>query len=396
MAMVEPQQAGARLIEIGWLAVGRLSGAQQEALHAARDRVLERLRAHFPDFHWAMPIETRPDSDPDRRDEPADRLLQGATEREARAWDFTLVVTPRDLRSHYKSHALAVPSRALAVAVLSLARLAPSYDLEVERLARRIAGLALHLFGDLNGLWHRDDGDRAMCPPESVEDLDGERGFDEDEIRQLAQALGEVADLRLEETSTPPGGAAFYLRAGFERLAEIASAVVQARPWEFPFRLSRLTTAAFSALFLLVLTAEVWDLGTSQGPGVLALLSAVSILGSTVFLLLRQKLLLRRTLRRISEQAVVMNVSATLVVLFGMVTTYAVLFGLTAAIGFGLFDAELLVRWAPDWREAGGGVFARLRMAAFVGSLGLVIGSLGASFEGQHHFRHVIYADEET
>ena len=35
-------------------------------------------------------------------------------------------------------------------------------------------------------------------------------------------------------------------------------------------------------------------------------------------------------------------------------------------------------------------------MTGLVSSLGLLIGSLGASFEGHHYFRHVIYADEET
>ena len=34
-------------------------------------------------------------------------------------------------------------------------------------------------------------------------------------------------------------------------------------------------------------------------------------------------------------------------------------------------------------------------MSAFVASVAILIGALGASFEEQHYFRHVIFVDEE-
>ena len=37
-----------------------------------------------------------------------------------------------------------------------------------------------------------------------------------------------------------------------------------------------------------------------------------------------------------------------------------------------------------------------LAMASFVASLGILIGALGSSFEGQEYFRHITYVDEET
>jgi hypothetical protein len=215
------------------------------------------------------------------------------------------------------------------------------------------------------------------------------------ELEELAQALAEVADLRLEETSAPPSAWRFYLRASWERAREIGSAVVQARPWEFPLRLSRLTAAAFSALFILLVTAEVWDLGTSQQPQTMGALSLLVVGGTTVFILAKQKLILRRARGRVSEQAVVMNVSAVLVVLIGMLTTYAALFGLTVGLGLSLFGGELIARWAPAV-DPSDTLDPLLVLAGLVSSLGLLIGSLGASFEGHHYFRHVIYADEET
>lgn len=391
----ETQSGRSQLIELGWLVVGPLSPLQQEAVRDAREIVKERLEEAFPRFRWRMPLVHRPGSPGAGLDEPAARLQQGVQERDANAWDFALVVTPRDLESYYKSYALAVPSRALAVAVLSLARLDGSDPSRAGTLARRTAALALHLFGDLNGLWHREEPDAVMQLPGSVSDLDADRRFDDEERSALARALSEVADLRLEETDLPPRAWRFYLRASRERAGEIASAVLQARPWELPLRLSRLTAAAFSALFLLLVTAEVWDLGTSQRPGTVAALSGVVLWVTTAFILHRQKLLLRPVRRRISEQMVVMNVSAVLVVLLGLLTTYATLFGLTVLLGLSLFGSELIARWAPS-AAVGSGPGPLLVMAGLVASLGLLIGALGASFEGNHYFRHVIQADEET
>ncbi len=393
--MTEPSASAPRLIEFGWLVIGELPASQREAVHAAREVVEKTLERSFPQFRWQLPQAVHPAAPTPSLDEPASRLHEGVLQRDARAWDFALVITPHDLQSYYKSYALGVPSRALAVAVLSLARLGSSEAENGDALARRIAALALHLFGDLNGVWHREDEDAVMHAPQAVSDLDRHRVFDESEHEALTRALAEVADLRLEEISRPPDARRFYLRASRERAREIASAVIQARPWEFPLRLSRLTAAAFSALFILLVTAEVWDLGTSQRPATIVALSVMVLAGTTAFILVRQKLLLRRSRVRISEQAVVMNVSATLVVALGMFTTYATLFALTLLLGSTLFGPDLIARWAPVVAadEVSRSLFV---MAGLVSSLGLLIGSLGASFEGQHYFRHVIYADEET
>ena len=49
-----------------------------------------------------------------------------------------------------------------------------------------------------------------------------------------------------------------------------------------------------------------------------------------------------------------------------------------------------------DHARLDGLVGARLVLAAFVASLGLVIGALGASFEEEHYIRHIAFVDEET
>ncbi|MEW6490778.1 MAG: hypothetical protein AB1578_23055 [Thermodesulfobacteriota bacterium] len=384
-----------RLIEFGWLVLNRLDPDEERALEDARRRVLDRLQADFAEFRWEVPLVRR--SDPaQRREHPSVLLEEGEAEREARHWDFALVVTRGDLRAYYKRYALATPSRALGVGVLSTARLGGGAEGVGEQpVGRRIAALALHLLGDLNGLAHDTTQGSYLCPPQDPSDLDGMNVFPTWQRDALGKELAEVADLRLEERAGRPASWAFYLRASWIALDDIASAVVQARPWEFPFHLSRLTTAAVSALLVVLLTAEAWDLGTSRPGNVVIALSVLSLVGTTTYILLRQRLLLRRKGPRLTEQRVAANVSITVATALGMATTYLGLFLLALGVEWALFAPDLVAGWTPS---LAGPIRARhyLAMAGFAAALGLGIGALGASFEGQHYFRHVAYVDEET
>ena len=380
------------LVEIGWILVARLGDEARRAVLKARADFRDYLAALYPEFEWRCPI-LEVGGEGEGADEPVVRLQQAASHRDAQAWDFALVVTDRDLRSYYKSHALGVPSKALGVAVLSTARLrGPGHQIDEARLATRVRALGLHLFGDLNGLWHRDDATAWMVEPGDAEALDSMEEFSEDERNLLRGALVEVADRRLEERPGRSSVCRFYARALWERRREVAEAVFQARPWEFPLRLSRLTTAAVSALFILLLTAEVWDLASSQGLPGIAALSVSCLTMTTLFVLTRQKLFPRLSRRR-TEQAAVAHASVVITVSLGLLTTYALLATLVLLAGAALFDSPLLARWAP----AGGADSQHLiAVAGFVAAVGIVIGALGASLEANHYFQHIIYADEET
>lgn len=134
----------------------------------------------------------------------------------------------------------------------------------------------------------------------------------------------------------------FYSKAIWIEADAIVSAILQAKPWEFPFRLNRLTTAAISTLMLLLMTAEAWDLGMGQSLHFVLAFSLLALLGTSVFILKRQKLLLRRGGRRLPEQTVVTNVAISIVVLLGMTTTYLLLFALPLLLSGTLFNPSLL------------------------------------------------------
>jgi hypothetical protein len=319
-------------------------------------------------------------------------------------WDFAIVVTGANLISHYEPYALGAPSHSVNVAIVSTLRLDPqvthhaaSTEERVRVMARRLGTLVLHLLGHLNGLPHHEDRCTYMYDLQTVEDLDHMADFTPGHQQRLVGMLHDVADLRLEEADpvaqTHPVW--FYLRGIKIGWHDILSAIVWARPWEFPFRLSRLTTAGLSALLVLLVTAEVWEVGMRQPIGHVVALSLLALLLTSIYILKRQRLLTRRQMGLLSEQTVVTHIAIVIVVLVGLLTTYGVLFGGALLLASTLFQRQIIAGWAASLHGDIHSIHYTV-LAGFVASLGLLIGGLGASFEQQHYFRHITYIDEET
>lgn len=394
-------RASERLLEIGWFVVDELDSRNLEILSRARERGLARVAELFPQFEWRLTIVTRPLPSQHNPAEASLLLQEGLVEQDGRGWDFTLVITHSELQTYYKTYAVAMPSRALSVAVVSLAGLLPRDATDVEPLsvaggADRMCHLFLHLLGDLNGIAHRPDPADYMHAADEAAEFDAMARFAPETIESLGAELENVADIRLEERpqANATGALAFYFQAIWHLRHDILSAVWQAQPWQFPFRLNRLTTGAVSTLLILMMTAEAWDLGMSQTLSRMMVFSLIILIGTSAYILQRQKLLLRRSARRMSEQVVLTNTAITLVVCFGMATTYLLLLVLTLLVATLLFSEALVSGWAVSLGEPiRFGHY--LALGQLTASLGILIGSLGASFEGQHYFRHITYVDEE-
>lgn len=390
------------LVEIGWVVAGRLERIDQMAVQEARSRMWSFLREHFPQFEWQMPLIHRKEVESKDRIQPVTLLDYGIFERESHQWDFALVITDIDLQAYYKPFSLAAPARSYSVAALSTARLDPESWLEitnekvhVETMARRVCALALHLFGHLNDLSHTDDRGDVMFDLEAVNDLDRMERFSEENMNQLQEGLEHVADIRLEEQAGLRSRTLmFYWKAVWHNRMDILGAVLQIRPWRFPFYLSKLTTAAISALLIMVITAEAWDLGMNQSAQVIIVLSIIALLGTSVFIIKRQHLLMRTRTRRLSEQRVISNVSVTISIIMGMATTYFLLFAVTLLISRFLFTSVIIEKWAVS---TGGAVHTGnyLVLSGFFATLGIIIGALGASFEVQSYIKHIAMVDEE-
>lgn len=346
-----------------------------------------------------------------QRDEMANNLLEqavvlldaGVVQRNIHHWDFTIVVTEADLVSYYKSDAIAVVSRSLEGAVISTCRIDPraidqsiAEEDRIKRLAARIQTLAVHALGHYCGLGHVESSENIMHDFQTVQDLDEASELTDEQLEMVRKDLRMVADQRLEEAggSQRHNSIVFYLRAAWINRSNIVEALREAKPWQFPYRLSRLTTAAVSAMMILLITAEAWDLGMSQPPGFISIFALLAILLTTVYVLVRQRLFVRRERRRLSEQNVVTNVSTFAIVLVGMSTTFGLLFLSSIGIAQLFFTHKLVGEWTTSIE---GPISAHhyFSLAVFVASLGILIGALGATFEQQHYFRHVTFVDEE-
>jgi hypothetical protein len=330
--------------------------------------------------------------------EPVALVDLGALELTAARWDFAFVVTAADLHAYHKPFALGTPVSSLNLACLSLARLDPGEIAGQSRtkiLAQRFSALLLHLFGHLNDLGHSDEPTCFMYDLESELDLDAMQRYSKSGLDRLRSELGREADERLEERRTPTSTLRFYVEAVWDNRSDVYHAVVKIQPWMFFARFSRLTTTAVSAIVVLLITAEAWDMGVRLSAARLAALSAGAIVVTSVYVLRRQRLTPRVRNARLTEQRVLASFAVATGVVLGMVTTYGLLFAGALAFTEIFYPVRLIEGWvAMPGSHVGTSHY--LAMCGFVATLGVVLGALGASFESENYFRHVVLVDEET
>lgn len=387
------------LIEVGWVLDGRLEEVDHAAARAAAEDARACMAETFPRFEWRMPIVERELVQAPR--EAPVRLLETASlELAMHHWDFAVVVTGSDLESQDTPFAWAVPSRALGAAVLSTFRIDPNarrvrlpQGERRDAIRRRLVRLFTLAFGHLNGLPIERSGAGAMVAPSAERELDSRASYDEPQRAVLAGELERVGDERVEEEhgAREHGALGFHVRAAWRNRREIFDLLARNRWWRFPLRMGRLTTAAVSALAVLLLTAESWEVGARQGGGTVLTLALGAIGATAIHVLRRQRLLAPTRPGPPTERAVAMRVSVTLVIVAGVATTYLLLLVAGFALSALLFEPALVERWT----STGASTTAYARQAAVVASIAILVGALGASFEGQTYVKHVAWVDDE-
>ena len=386
------------------IAAGPLDAIDAIAARAAVEKADEQLRQWFPDFRFNFFEIKRPELIEGNRIEPSLLLTQALEQRDARNWDFAIVLTSAELIGNYSPYCFAALSRPLDASVVSMSLIDPlalgvevDRDTRIARISRRLCRLILHSIGHLIGLPQSEDASDILFRPSDARDLDLMTHLSEESIERATPRLMAIADPRLEETNARRSGRlTFAIRAVWLNRRDVFLSLWAARPWEFPRRLSRLTIAAFSTLAVLLMTAEAWDLALAQGRRSLIALVVGALLVTTIYVVVRQQLLVRRGRRR-SEQTVVTGASALAIVFSGMLVTYLTLVSVGLLVAYLLFPGSLIGSWAATTMndETDLRWFDRGQMAIFSASLALLIGALGASFESQHYFRHIIFVDEE-
>jgi len=377
-------------VEIGWVIEADLTDELREAAKTTVTRLKSFLQDCMPMFNWIFDTLERPLERGDGRAEPVQLLDAVEIDRDTRGWDFAFVLTGRKLHGREKAQVLGMTSGIFSTALISTAFLNSRAAPEKGSAAQRLYALSMHLFARLNGL-SPDRSDTFMRSVNAPEDLDRMNGLNAPAINQLTENMKDVADLRAEEMLEPEHGSIrFYLRSIWLNRGTLPDAILRMRPWVLPLRLPRLTTAAGSALAVLLMTAESWEVAANLSAGALIVLSVLALAATSTYLLKAQRLLASRQ-GPLREQRAVSNAGTVLAIVFGMGVTYLGVFAIAYLLAVGLFGNGLLERWVGESALPS----VRLSISGLVASLSLIIGALGASFEPYGYFRHVTQIDDE-
>lgn len=327
---------------------------------------------------------------------PLDFLRIGLGEKIERGINFLLIVTEVDLAASTLSFALALPSQLTNVGVISTKRLDPAFwgeDADPDRTADRLAALMLHTLGHLLNLRHHPDATNVMFDFGDVEALDQMHAVTPAQREQIVRNLPVEARERVSREGR--GRWSFVARALALNLRGIGAAVVRANPFRLLARLPTMLTAALSVVIVLFFSPEMWDVASTVDFYQLVLFAFLAVSGAT-FALYRTfafGAVLGRD-RLLSESAVVTEAATVLSLFLTVALLYVVFAGALYTGIVTIFPQKLMETWPtvdPAVRT-----LDHVKLALFIGGLGVLAGSLGGRADSRDLVRGVLFVDEES
>lgn len=149
-------------------------------------------------------------------------------------------------------------------------------------------------------------------------------------------------------------------------------------------------------VFILVFTAEIWDVGLNMASSTAATFAILSILAATTHLVRVQNLFFPQKEQRIvSEHLAAVNVAIVLTMLLAMVGLFLMLALLILFIEFFIFPSGLIATW-PTLEDPEVTLLDRFILAAFISTNGMLTGALAGGLESRAVIRHLALFDDET
>lgn len=325
---------------------------------------------------------------------PLDFLQLGLTEKLERQFHFLLIITEVDLSATVESYILALSSQLTNIGLVSTKRIAPSFWGQKggdEVTIQRLVALSMHTLGRLLNLGPEETPTNVMYDFHSVTQLDQMHDFTDAQLaimrRQLPiEARSQVIPVR--RIGTMLGWLA-------SNRAVIWRTLWRANPLRLAASLPTMLTAGLSLISILFFTAEIWDVTNALTPLALTLFSLLAIFAATVAL--HKSFAVRAGSARnktIVEAAVVTEVTAILSVLLTMVLLYLV-FGVIGYLGASVFFPRALMEaWSS--LDPATEFIDHLKLAMFLGAMGVMGGSLGGRADRNDLIRRVLFVDNET
>lgn len=366
-------------VEIALVLAG--PGASQSVQPGEVEQIAEVLRNWFPDFHWKIKRIDRPDLAGDSPVNPLDLLSIGYRQKLKYRNDVALVMTAAPLMPIANLQSRGIVSNALEVAV---GRFSGSQN---DPWTYALEKTALLLLCELWG----EDLELDSLPGQEI---DWSQVLEPAQIERIRERLFEISDLRVEEDNADddqPPGRSLFLGAIAADPRSLIMDVLRYRPWAQPFRMARLTTAAGVSLMVLILAAESWEVGVTLRSWILILLSLISLLVSTIFLVKSQDWGWRTGSNRIEyEQEARTLLVISLSIGSGMLFFGMVLFTVSLFAGYLVTDSTL-EGWIGSPVDAG----TRIRYAVFTTAMGLLAATVGGNLEEEQNLKARLLVNKE-
>lgn len=325
-------------------------------------------------------------------DEATFRMAEGA-------YDIVIVITSSVLISRGKNvqpglyspvtRVVAISTRQLRVAGRHL----PLLDLQSEQAVETGSSLLMHMIGHIAGLNHAaaDGLMRAYNRNESLRRACAFTPKEQEELHAVAASLPDYEYHRRGWIGT----LIFHFFMALRNPVAIFLSLWRSRSIFLSLSLPSLATAAVAPCFLLVFTAEIWDVGFGMSNQTAVIYAIASIIGATVYLTRVQSLFFPRREKRImTEHLAVANVSIFMNILSGLSGLFLLIVTLVLVIEFWVFPEGLMSTW-PTLEVEGISIEDQIRLAVFIATIGVTTGALAGGLESRTVIQHLALFEEE-
>lgn len=363
--------------------------------------ISEKIRAELDDasrLRWCFHAIKSRRLESDQPKLPADFLDEASLGMAQGPYDMVIVVTDVTLVSRERKVQEGLASPTARIAAISTRKLTtaplgkPERGLQSPVTRANAAALLLHLIGHLAGLSHQARS--AAMQPFAFRLSRTLPRFSDEERNRLARASTRLPERELHGRARL-ASLLFHVLMALRHPAQVFRPLLRNRAPLLPLSLPGLATAAVAPSFLLVFTAEIWDVGLGMSNAVAAAYASLSILGASLFLARVQSLFLPRKERNVlTEHLAVANTVIFLSILLACIGLFLIVGLLMLAIEVYIFPAGLMQTWPTlDHRDVDFG--DKLRLSAFIATVGVSTGALAGGFESRRVIRNLALFESE-
>lgn len=340
-------------------------------------------------------------TDPNRLDNehphnPTD-FLDSASHRMAEGpFDLVVVITDVPLVSHAKRTEVGLASVVTRVLVLSTKKFVAGTKDQSPRpinspfVRWNAAHLFLHLMGHVLGLKHvGPPHSKVMIPFSFSEIRSGIPSFNEKEKSALRKRSARLPERELWGGNALEGFI-FHVLMAMRHPWEIVKTIFQNSSILLSLSLPGLATAAVAPSFLLVFSAEMWDVGLTMTNGRMLAYAFLSIMGASFYLVSVQSLFLPRKEKRVlTEHLAVGNSIIFLSILNACIGLFLLVGALILFMETYIFPEGLMKTWPSLMKQNEITWVDKIRLAAFIGTVGVTTGALAGGMESRKVVQHL-------